>query len=85
MLLHGQGNELKSFSSELNNEQLTNKDADDNQNEQVVVSNVSADVDIALFEFSSVEEVKHLQEDKYVKEDTQMNTCHFVPLVNLQS
>lgn len=70
MLLHCQGNQFKSYSSELNNKQLKNKYANNNHNEQVIVSNISADVDLSFFKFSCIKKVENLQKDKNIKENT---------------
>lgn len=70
MLLHRQWNQFKGSTSELHNKQLANENTNHDQNEQIIVSDFSENVDIAFLELSGVEEVKYLQEDKNIEKDT---------------
>ena len=85
MLFVGQWDQFQGSTTELNDEQLAYKYTNDDQNEKVVVTDVSADVDFVLFEFSGIEEVKNLQEHKNVEEQTQMNAGFWAPVIGLNS
>lgn len=85
MLLHSQWNQFKGSTSKLHNKQLANENTNHDQNEQIIVSDFSENVDIALLELSGVEEVKYLQEDKNIEKDTQMNSCFWAPFFRFQS
>jgi hypothetical protein len=69
----------------LYNEQLANKDPCDNQQKQIIIPNFIKDIDLISFQFSGIEKVEHLQKDKDVKEDTEMNTVFVVPILQLDS
>ena len=60
MLLVRQWNQFQSSSSELHNQKLTGKNTDYDQNKQVIVSNISTNVNITLFQLSGIEKVEHL-------------------------
>lgn len=85
MLVKCQGYKFQGSTTELNYEQLADEDTNDDQNEKVVVTDVSADVDFILFEFSGIEKVEHLQEHKNVEEQTQMNAGFWAPVIGLNS
>lgn len=85
MLVKCQGYKFQGSTTELNDEQLADEDTYDDQNEKVVVTDVSAYVDFVLFEFSGIEKVEHLQEHKNVEEQTQMNAGFWAPVIGLNS
>lgn len=85
MLIVGQRYEFQGSTTKLDDEQLANKNTNDYQNKKIIVVNVSADVNFILFELSGIEKVKHLQEDKHIEENTQVNACFRVPIIRLDS
>lgn len=67
MLIHGQRHQLYSLASELHNKQLAGENPNNNQDEQIIVSDICADIELVFFQFSSIKEVKHLQEDEDIE------------------
>ena len=79
MLISAERNKLEGFASILNNEELENKDADDDNDKEIVEEEIREDIEFCLLQFSGVEEVENLEEDKYVEEESQVLTIFFIP------
>lgn len=67
MLIHGQRHQLYSLASKLHYKQLAGENPNNNQDEQIIVSDVCADIELVFFQFSGIKEVKHLQEDEDIE------------------
>jgi hypothetical protein len=80
VLVHTESNEHEGTSSDLDDDDLKDEDAGDDEDEEIVIEEILEDIDFLLLQLSSVEEVKHLQEDKDVEEDTEMLATGVVPL-----
>lgn len=80
VLVHGERDKHEGFSSDLDDDDLQDEDTSHDEDEEIVIEEVFKDVHLLLLEFTSVEEVEHLQEDKDIEEDTQMLSIGLVPL-----
>ena len=79
MLISGERNKLESFASVLNDKELEHKDSSYDKDEEVVEEEVREDIELCLLQFSGVEEVENLKEDKHVEEESQMLTFFCIP------
>lgn len=84
MLRSREGHQHEGTTSELDDEKLADKDANDNQNEEVVVGNVAEHIDVILGQLSRVEEIEDLQENERVKENAQMHARLAIPVLLVQ-
>ncbi len=60
MMGHAERNQHESFTSNLHDDNLEDKDHHDNTNEQIVIEEVLEDIGLFFLQFPGVEEVEHL-------------------------
>lgn len=65
----GEGDQFEGLSAIGDNKELTDEDACDNDDEEIVVEEVSEDVELIFLEFPCVEEVEDLEEHEDVEEN----------------
>lgn len=85
MLLNIQWHQPECLTSKLYNEYLRDEYTDDDEYEQIIVTNVLEHVDLCSFEGAGIEEVKHLEEHEHVEKHCQMHTILVVPSLVGQS
>jgi len=60
MFMHLKRNKFECLTSILNDEKLAEENANDDSDKQVVIKELSEDVDLFTFEFTAVKKVKNL-------------------------
>ena len=82
MLVEGERDCSESLASELDAGDLNGNCNDEDDDEEGIVEEVSEDVEFCFLEFSSIDLVEDLHQDKGVEEDAVMFACLCSPLID---
>lgn len=70
---------MESLSTTLYNKELTDEDAYNYNDEKIVIEEVAENIEFIFFEFTGIQEVEYLQEDKDIEKESQVRSFLWTP------